>query len=87
MHDHDILLPVAGHQDHDAQYPDYGKHLPHRYVQVRAFSEKSLLHDHDILLPAAGHRGNGAQYLCNHMHLQRLRHQTLRHIELIATLR
>ena len=32
MHDRDILLPAAGHQDHDAQSPDYCNYLPHGHV-------------------------------------------------------
>ena len=75
MHDRDILLPAAGHQDHDAQRSDYCNNLPHGHVQVRAFSDEWSVHDRDILLPAAGHQGHGAQRpdYCNnlpHRHVQ-----------------
>ena len=62
MHDHEIVLPAAGHQDHDAKHQDYCNSLPHRHVQVRAFSNKWSVHDQDILLPAAGHQDDGVQY-------------------------
>ena len=63
VHNYDIPLPAAGHQDHDAQNPDYCNFLPYRHVQVRTFSDQWPVHDYDILLPAASHQGNGAQHL------------------------
>ena len=69
MHDHDILLPAAGHQDHDALCLDDCNYLPHRDGQLREFSDKCQVHDAEILLPTAGHQEDDAhrQDYCNYV--------------------